>query len=564
MIFLTALYFSIGMTMASSFHATPSPFVSVVPLTPEPMQYGKVEWAVVLNFPLKDPYDQHEVMLDLHLRQPDRREIVIPGYYERGVDRLESIWRLRFAPIQSGSYSGEFRLFTTQGTVSSSSVSFQVTKSKREGFLHVKSDWACVTDSGKLFRGVGYNIGWEARSFDDSKHFKDMQESARYSYEYMLGKLAQDGGNFFRTWSCSWNLPVQFTAPTNLDRYSKATGPINASACARLDELVDLCDRLKLRMMLTVFAGFADWKGSALNAKNGGPLNDPLEFLATPQGRLAGKNALRYFVARWGYSPSIGAWEFFNEIDNFMHGRDPRVEDSVVADWHREMSAYLKSVDPYRHIVTTSISHRPVAGLDSIPDIDINQRHIYKSTNTMGQAVVDGEKRFVKPCVVGEFSYEWDWTKSFDDFKREMDLDFKQGLWIGAFSPTPILPMSWWWEYFDQHGIESYVGRVARFNDLLLRESGGNIALENLKPEGKPLYEATIRTPEAFYVLILNRTFASVRSEVELPIPLNEGTTTYDIEAEPFVAALVASQHGKKRISIHLDPGGGSILRIPR
>ena len=77
-------------------------------------------------------------------------------------------------------------------------------------------------------------------------------------------------------------------------------------------------------------------------------------------------NRLRYIVARWGYSPAIGMWEFFNEIDNiqFRDAKNPIPAEEIVA-WHARMARYLKSIDPYGHPVTTSISHRDLEGLNS-------------------------------------------------------------------------------------------------------------------------------------------------------------------------------------------------------
>jgi hypothetical protein len=41
-----------------------------------------------------------------------------------------------------------------------------------------------------------------------------------------------------------------------------------------------------------------------------------------------------------------------------------------------------------------------------------------------------------------------------------MDSDFKRGLWYGLFSLTPILPMSWWWEYFDNRKTDEYFKKI--------------------------------------------------------------------------------------------------------
>src|SRR5690606_16728613 len=92
---------------------------------------------------------------------------------------------------------------------------------------------------------------------------------------------------------------------------------------------------------------------------NGGPASTPEEFFTLKESRDKYKNRLRYIVARWGYATSIGAWEFFNEIDNAAFSEEDSViiSHDAIADWHREMAAYLKSIDPYDHIVNRGILH---------------------------------------------------------------------------------------------------------------------------------------------------------------------------------------------------------------
>ena len=137
------------------------------------------------------------------------------------------------------------------------------------------------------------------------------------------------------------------------------------------------------------------------------------------------------------------------------------------------MSHYLHSIDPYQHIITTSISHRDLKGLNDIPDIDINQKHIYKQTSIIPETIVQYEHRHGKPYIIGEFGYEWDWSKNFDDFAEGMDVDFRRGLWYGLFSPTPVTPMSWWWEYFDNRRANEYFNAVALVNQEMLEAGKG-------------------------------------------------------------------------------------------
>ena len=79
-------------------------------------------------------------------------------------------------------------------------------------------------------------------------------------------------------------------------------------------------------------------------------------------------------MGRYGYSPKLLAWQFLNEIDN-VYGS---LNSSDVAAWHQEMGRWLKSHDPYHHLVTTSLtggSER--ADIWSMPELDFSVYHSY-------------------------------------------------------------------------------------------------------------------------------------------------------------------------------------------
>lgn len=46
----------------------------------------------------------------------------------------------------------------------------------------------------------------------------------------MLPSLASHGGNFFRTWICSWNLPIDWKSGFNSSRYTSSDKYYNPSA----------------------------------------------------------------------------------------------------------------------------------------------------------------------------------------------------------------------------------------------------------------------------------------------------------------------------------------------
>jgi hypothetical protein len=211
-------------------------------------------------------------------------------------------------------------------------------------------------------------------------------------------------------------------------------------------------------------------------------------------------------IARYGYSPSIGAWEFFNEIDNAMYNvkAEDQLPPSIITAWHDEMSTFLKNTDPYNHIVTTSVSHRDIAGMNDLKNIDLNQRHIYKNTAGIPATISEYVKKHNKPYVIGEAGYEWDWSKNFNDFASDMDGDFKRALWYGLFSPTPILPMSWWWEFFENRGMMSYFKKVSQINENMLAAGKGKFESFEVKTGQQGVSAYGVRCGEMNFVYLYN------------------------------------------------------------
>jgi hypothetical protein len=288
-----------------------------------------------------------------------------------------------------------------------------------------------------------------------------------------------------------------------------------------MDELVRLCDSLNLYFMVSIDAHGAlietgEWKHNNHNKANGGPAKTPTEFFTNAESRAMYKNRLRYIVARWGYSPSIGAWEFFNEIDNATRSQQDAVliPDTIVTAWHREMSAYLKSIDPYDHIITTSISHREIKGMNALADIDLNQKHIYNRTNDLPGEIRENALRFKKPYVIGEFGYDWDWDKVSHDRGEGFDYDYKRGLWYGLFSPTPIVPMTWWWEFFEERKMTPYMKNVSIINEAMLKSGAGSFEESKVVSSGVESFAA--KCGETYFVYLLNNSDASATPSIQM------------------------------------------------
>ncbi|MGE5497919.1 MAG: cellulase family glycosylhydrolase [Syntrophothermus sp.] len=494
---------------------------SIRQLTQTPKLYEKAEFEINITGIFINPYDAKEISLDMLMTSPSGRPVSLPCFYISG-DSASSNWMARYAPQETGSYTYMFRLSKPQElkvytnfndmarsrgvTVNSENASFAVANSSKDGFLHKNDYWTFKFDSGKLFRGIGENVGWEARP----------HENAKWTYEYLLPSLSKNGANFFRTWMCPWNLPLE-CKKVYTSRYKNNDGYYNQSGIKRMDEFVDLCDSLGLYVMLAmdshnVFLG--GWKDNDYNVINGGPCKTPTDFFTMETAQSRYKNRLRYLIARWGYSTSIAAWEFFNEIDNsaFTPHDSIIIPHEAITQWHDEMSRYIKDNDPYDHIVTTSISHRDIIGMNSLPHIDLNQKHIYKRTEKIPGIIKMYAPLYNKPYSIGEFGFRWedDDPKYGDGF----DYDYKRGLWYGIFNPTPILPMTWWWELFDTRNMTPYFKGVREISDQMLE--AGNGSFEPLEIKTNILESYAVKCGDKIFVYLLNNSGAVVTSDVRL------------------------------------------------
>ena len=464
---------------------------SVTPSAKKVKQYDAIFFEVALTGEWENPYLQEEAALDMVLTAPSGKELVLPCFYKDGESGAESTWEARFTPQEKGKYTYFFR-YTQDGELASETApaTFKSRRSKLNGFLHVRDNWTLAYDNGKPFRGVGINLCWESRTKDDSKFFSALHEQHdRFNFDAMLPDFAQNGGNFTRMWICDWNFPIDRQEGFNNHRYQETDEYMNRSACERLDHVVNLLEELDIKIMLCMGQG----KVVADRA-----------FFNCPDAKTRYRNYLRYIVARWGYSPAIGMWEFFNEIDNVQHNApDGVIPAEEIVAWHDEMSTYLAGLDPFQHIRTTSISHRDLEGLNDLKNIDINQKHIYNATHVVPETIDAYVAKHNKHYIVGEVGYEWDWSKNFDDFADGMEMDFRRAFWYGLFSQTSLTPMTWWWEWFDEHKTIPYMKNARLISDMMLKAGKGSFEkFETVKNDKAEAY--AVRCGKTTFVYVYN------------------------------------------------------------
>lgn len=568
--------------------------VSVQPATNSVGLYEKIEFRFEVSGGWNNPFDPDEVEVSLQLAAPGEQSLTVPAFYCQDYERkrLESAgrvrdwlyprgnpcWKARFAPMQTGDYSAVGIVKEASGTRSSSAVRFTCGPSANRGFVRVsaKDPRFLEFSGGQPFFPIGQNL-----AFIGSQQYVTLSKA-----EEIFDKLAENGANYLRIWTCcedwataiearksawgrswDWRPPIvpmpgedsgrnclrlpgngsplrvdpshpialrpgarylfsgkvrieggaaikiegkhlrppqpigagpagswrifqcEFeTGPgdfwledlglraegggsawiTDLSLRKAAGGPellweadvnrpirgfYNPLDCFVIDELVASAERHRIYLQFCLLT--RDLYMSALK--------DP----ASPQYERAIQDArkfFRYAVARWGYSTSVAAWEYWNEMDP---GLPAERFYTALGDW-------LDRTDPYHHLRTTS-TWGPSAKDCRHPKLDFADAHFYLRPSDKGRlanevdAVLERtrwlrEQAPLKPVHLGEFGLADEKWGLREEMKPSPELaDFHNALWASALSGASGTAMFWWWERLDQRAAYPVYRPVSRF-----------------------------------------------------------------------------------------------------
>jgi len=448
-------------------------------LTPTASQNEKVEIALAAQGVFSNPFDPNEVTVDGIFTTPSGKQIRVPGFwfqdYRRsvedpqttGADRVESLtpigkpeWRVRFSSAEVGQHQVVLELKDRQGIKRSAPVKFSVTAGSHPPVIHISPrNRSYLEDaSGRVFFPIGENLCMYEK------------KEGTYYYDRLLERLATGGGNYVRLWQEYYvNQNMRVCGPGDgsfsgfpLETQVTGLGRYDLPSAWRLDYVSELCERLNIRWQLTFEMVVwwerklaYRWSRNPYNAENGGPCVQPSDYLVNEKARELVKRRLRYSVGRWGWTTNLVAWELWNEIDN-MDG----FNSDACARWHKEMGAYLKQIDPWKHLVTTSWRDRQTFAL---PEIDIVQGHSYwgPEYDAAQYAMLDTDhlmRGFGKPFFFGEQGIEG--PVSVDPEGKH----FHDCAWVTALSGAAGTGLYWWWHnYVEPYNLYRHYKALARF-----------------------------------------------------------------------------------------------------
>jgi hypothetical protein len=419
-------------------------------------KFETLEITAALTARYANPFDPDEIDVSARFVSPNGKSHFVYGFYDQDFTRSlkdgkealtpagEPAWKLRFTPDAPGEWKFTATVKDRTGSASRSGA-FHVSPSKEKGFIRrsPRSSFYLRYDDGSTYYPVGENVGWANNG------------RGTYDYEDWYVALGKNGGNWARVWLVYWNMGLEWTPLEGADNVwgvragFHGLGRYALDNAWRIDRMLSLAKKNGIAVMLT-FGTFGDlkadadyfgaqsWDKNPYNKKNGGPCATPADFFTDPTARKLYKNRLRYLAARYGSDTAVQSWEFFNEMN-------------VPTPWMREMSEYLRKIDPYRHLISHTYGDDEIWKL---PNIDFTQSHSYGDGVGMrdsGPAIAalnhDMTDRYSKPHLVAEFGIDWKKPdRAYDP--NGLAINLHNGLWSSMMSRGMGGAMTWWWDNY--------------------------------------------------------------------------------------------------------------------
>ncbi|XP_065833862.1 uncharacterized protein [Oscarella lobularis] len=387
----------------------------------------------------KNPFDFDTVNLTATVKLPSGGSVTIDGFYYQNYSRSNKNDReiltpegdpafcIRYAPVEEGSHSGTMELKDPSG-VKKHSFEFSAEKgSDMRGYIRLgRNNLHFQFENNRTYFPVGENICWVR------------YQQGTYDFDTYFSALAKHGGTYTRLWLTDAymdGLAVEI-----------AIGVFNLTNLWRLDYVVALAEQLDIRLLMCTEsfnllrskAPYDKWSTSYLNKANGGILDRPQDFFTDEAAKADYKGRLRYLISRYGYSTSVFAWEYFNEVDI----TDGYSSTAQVA-WIKEMTDWIHGLDTNRHLVSTSYSNSAgdpnVQALDSL---DFTMTHSYNE-NDIAASTAQWPKmkveKYKKPSYVAEFGIG-------NENQDKAGWSLHNGLWAPVMQFGAGTCMTWWWD----------------------------------------------------------------------------------------------------------------------
>jgi hypothetical protein len=500
----------------------------IIPL--EPAQAWQMAEFQISNVPAaSNPFDPDVIRLDATFTAPSGSTLVAPAFWYQGYTRTLSggteydlvnglpQWRARFTPREVGAYSLSVAIQTNGVVYGTAVTNFTVASNgapARFGYVGIApGNQYFQTGDGQALPLNGENVAW--------------WDEGTYDYDTWFASMHTAGENFARVWMSPWCFGIEGN-PGTLDNYA-------LDPAWQLDYVLQLAQHQGIYVQLSLddyreysSASGSDgqWVGNPYNSANGGPCVNQNGFFTNSTAITIYQKRLRYVIGRYGYSPNLLTWEFFNEIDHDYS----YLSQSAVDTWHATMAGWLHTNDPFGHLVTTSLSYASAdPELWAVPELDFLSWHTYFSPGyqlnpaaTMAGDATYYRQTYHKAVQIGEYGTDWEsWQASMavDPYLRGL----REGIWGGALSGAVGTAMTWWWDSLapaEDYWLFSSLSAVLGPTDWG-RGSWTNIVFEG----GQPMTAIGVTGPYDSLVYLVSSNAAWPTGATNASLPVQHGTT---------------------------------------
>lgn len=448
------------------------------------------------------------------------------SYRAGGFYHSPGAWKVRFAPPETGRWRWALE-WRAGSDVQRASGEFDSLPSSQPGFVrrHPTNPFRLVFENGALYPAIGIGdcivdtdqSGSPLDNWGFDGGFREGREAGTVTdLDTYLAAYGAAGFNLFR-WSvdnCAFKLWEQIDPRGNM--YLEREGRFG-------DTLALALRRHGFRIYFTMF------NAPAFSTDSG------------DTARMAAVKAyVKYVVDRYG--AYVDVWELMNEYPpSGPHG------PGITADWYKIVSDYLRSVDPYQHMISTSWERPDLAS------IDINSPHWYETEAERDSDLVTSQaiartKTSPKPIIFGEqgnTGRNWDdrsavrmRIRSWTAFFEEATLIF----WNSSFAK----------DYANPFAANLYLGPEERSYIRVLQDFTGRV-----DPDVQPFAFSEVdgrirayglRSPTALYGYFHH--FASsglVAASVSVELPV-AGTAIWTDPASGAVVSMRSLGVGRQRL----------------
>lgn len=425
-------------------------------------------------------------------------------------------WRIRFAPPVIGSWTCDIQITFPNilpDTLIKKNIQFTCTEKGKKGFITVANDKRHFKFEGddETFFPIGQNIPWTDEPFFKgywlnpntygysfpNKNIKDkLYVSGFIDINNFIENAANNKGNLIRivSWQSSYLYEWEERGVYGSNRSANDQNFIRQKRAWELDRLFETAEIHDLKLLFCMeFQGQYNyfWNGGDANSFYFNPYNkvennriitskQPQDFFENRILIDAYKKKLRYFIARWGYSPSLGIFQLLSEFDGWSTDstkESKRIDVMIKANiklqkninnWHNEIGNYLHT-ESYRPMIVTSGFMGNTKPTD-LPNrrnfynssgIDMVVWNMYGNDRSINYEMYIEAKHFLaafeKPFLYTETGIITNPVSNIDpgDLEGCDDVMFHNFTWAGSAMGCAGTNLEWW-QQFDNKRRENY------------------------------------------------------------------------------------------------------------